>query len=444
MMSNTPAQYSQYRDDLSLLQAHQKRLRWTLDEVYQARDKALRRLLKHAYEHSSWYKERLKGINIDQCTAENISQIPAMTKSDLMAHWDEIITDKRLRLADIQSLLQQKKPLITLFDHQIIPSGGTTGIPGIFAWDPLGFAHQYHLYNRYQYQAELANPNKPDVVKTAIVTGGSPLHITSRIFTAFSTSEFPFYLIGFQGDIASVVAELNQLQPHRLQGYPSLLVQLAQEAKKGRLHIQPHRITVHSEPVTPEMKSQLLAAWPVPFCNLYGSTEGGTMAIGCGQSDGMHLSTDMLLFETDINQGKTYLTNLHNFVMPLIRYEMQDTLQILKDSCPCGSHYPRIADIATRAEDTLRYASDVVISIRPLQVILEAIFEISEYQVKQLPNGMEILIAGQETFPKDKMYHQLYQLLVGAGMKDPKIIITQVATIPRLPSGKIRRIIPLD
>src|SRR5947208_852827 len=71
---------------------------WSLDRLHALRDERLRSLLRVAKERSPWHARRLRRVDPRTISGDDLSAIPPMTKADLMAHWDEIVTDRRLTL----------------------------------------------------------------------------------------------------------------------------------------------------------------------------------------------------------------------------------------------------------------------------------------------------------------------------------------------------------
>src|SRR5262245_18301838 len=71
---------------------------WTPEEPEAHRRDALAATLRNACEGSAWHRERLDGIDLATVTPDDLSQLPTMTKHDLIANWDAIVTDPRLSL----------------------------------------------------------------------------------------------------------------------------------------------------------------------------------------------------------------------------------------------------------------------------------------------------------------------------------------------------------
>jgi hypothetical protein len=77
------------------LPAEAERLTWPLERLHGLRDERLRVLLRTAKARSPWHGKRLAGIDVDAVTGADLAAIPTMTKTDVMEHWDEIVTDHR-------------------------------------------------------------------------------------------------------------------------------------------------------------------------------------------------------------------------------------------------------------------------------------------------------------------------------------------------------------
>src|SRR5215831_5473669 len=68
------------------------RLAWSRAEIDGEQTRALRALLQHAAAASPWHRARLRGIDVERLTPADLRALPVMTKSDLMEHWDAIVT----------------------------------------------------------------------------------------------------------------------------------------------------------------------------------------------------------------------------------------------------------------------------------------------------------------------------------------------------------------
>ena len=80
------------------LPEHLERLTWSAERLRAERSLRLRELLRTARAHSSWHRSRLATVDVDAIDEDRLRELPIMTKSDLMTHFDEIVTDPRVTL----------------------------------------------------------------------------------------------------------------------------------------------------------------------------------------------------------------------------------------------------------------------------------------------------------------------------------------------------------
>jgi phenylacetate-CoA ligase len=249
-----------------------------------------------------------------------------------------------------------------------------------------------------------------------------------------------------------VLAAVAAARPTHLVGYATVIGQLARAAVAGHLQIGPVRVSTNSEPLLDEDRQAIHEAWNVPVHNLWGSTEIGVQAVGCGRGEGLHVCEDEVVLErvdesgtpvaSDEPAARTLATGLANRTFPFIRYDLGDQVSWLPGRCTCGSAFARLADIGGRRDDDFRYPTCTV----PASVfrhVLGTDPRVSEYQVKQTVAGAEILAVG--TPDVDRLTLSVITALRRHGLTDPKIEITLVERLQRhQTSGKLQRFIALS
>jgi phenylacetate-CoA ligase len=84
-----------------------------------------------------WHRKRLQHVDLDSLGEASLAALPTMTKDDLMANFDEIVTDDRLRLDVVEDHLER----LTGADAYLFgryhagASSGSTGRRGVFVYD---------------------------------------------------------------------------------------------------------------------------------------------------------------------------------------------------------------------------------------------------------------------------------------------------------------------
>jgi phenylacetate-CoA ligase len=165
----------------------------------------------------------------------------------------------------------------------------------------------------------------------------------------------------------------------------------------------------------------------------------------------MHLLEDLLIVEVvDQNNRpvppgvfgeKVLVTVLFSRTIPLIRYEMSDSVRLAPSPrCPCGRPFTLIDGIQERAEDVLRLpaASGGQVSVQPIVFhrVMDAV-PAGEWQVAQGPEGLTVLLSGvREGFADATLLNSLRRELEAQGVVMPPAKVRRVPAIPRTTVGK--------
>jgi phenylacetate-coenzyme A ligase PaaK-like adenylate-forming protein len=377
-----------------------------------------------------------------------------MTKEDLMANWDEIVTDRRLTLETVERHLEGLTSDAYLFDEfHAVASGGSTGTRGVYAygWEPWAVACAGFLrtmaWDRALTPEVAAVPNTMGVVAARHAT-----HMTSAIGQTFSNPATRVFNLPISLPMDRIVGGLNEIRPATLMAYASALGMLACEARAGRLQIAPLRIISTSEPLFPEVRQAVEETFRAPVANIYGASEAGPVATGCWRSAGMHLCDDLAIVEPvdcagrsvgpGIRSDRIYLTALTNPTLPLIRFEMTDQVEFLDRQCPCGSPHRLIADVEGRVDDVFAYEGGVLVHPHVFRSVLCRERAIVEYQVCQTATGAELFAIGS---PADApgIEREIAGELRRLGVQDAVVTLHVVNQLERQHTGKMRRFVPL-
>ena len=230
-----------------------------------------------------------------------------------------------------------------------------------------------------------------------------------------------------------------------------MIGRLARAAIAGALRIAPVRVSTNSEPLLDEDRQSIRAAWDAPIHNLWGSTEIGVQAVGCGRDRGLHICEDEVVLERVDDSGRpvgpdepaarTLATGLANRTFPFIRYDLGDQVMPLAGECACGCAFTRVADIGGRRDDDFRYGAMIVPAIA-FRHVLGTDPLVSEYQVTQTATGADIVVVGAPN--SDVLTASLIAALRRYGLSEPAIRIRVAESLQRHgASGKLRRFIPL-
>ncbi|MBV9047972.1 MAG: hypothetical protein JOY58_06865, partial [Solirubrobacterales bacterium] len=116
------------------LPAHIKRLQWDAEQLQQHQRERLRALLTHAVERSPFHARRLRGIDPERFELEQLAELPVMSKEQMMASFDELLSDRRLTRSRAERHLAAStdEPSLLYDDYVCLASGGSSGLRGLF------------------------------------------------------------------------------------------------------------------------------------------------------------------------------------------------------------------------------------------------------------------------------------------------------------------------
>jgi phenylacetate-CoA ligase len=434
---------------------HVQRLRWPAERLRQERRQRLRELLRVAAGSSPWHRERLAGIDPDGFEEADLAGLPPMTKDDLMANWDGVVTDRRLSLDLVEDHLAGLDSDAYLLDEvHAVASGGSSGRRGIFVFGWAAWATAFAGFLRPTLWDRAVTPDLAVVpLRMAMVGARNATHMTSALPQTFANPQVDVARFPVSQPLDQIVAGLNAYQPLVLMGYPSVLALLAAEARAGRLRILPRRVTSTSEPLLPEVRRALAEAFGAPVANMYGTSEAGPVGVGCWRGPGIHLCDDLVIVEPvdlagrpvppGVRSDKLYLTALINPTLPLIRFELTDQVTFLDTPCPCGSAHQLIADVEGRLDDAFTYPGGQVVHPHVFRSLLGRDRRIVEYQVRQTPAGAEVLVVGDPADPA-ALGRALARELAALGLPDPAVEVRLVDRPEAQATGKVRRFRPLE
>jgi phenylacetate-CoA ligase len=431
------------------LQDEAERLTWPLEMLHRLRDERLRALLRTAKERSMWHAERLAHVDPDTVTGDDLSMIPVMTKADVMANWDGIVTDPRVTLEGAEAHLvdvASEGPAYLLDEYHVLTTGGSSGTRGVFVWDFEGFL--LYALGRDRGTLWLKQHEGRTESRRAVVAASHATHATSLIARTFAgspqlgaTRSFPVTL-----PLEQIVDGLNAFMPTDLMSYTSMLQRLGEEKRRGGLSISPVSVMCAGEPLTAGARADIEEAFGCPLSNLYAATEVGIIARSYPGLPGLHLNEDIAVYEP-VHPGtrarKMLVTNVINHVLPLIRYELTDEITMLDEPNPGPWTARRIADIEGRSDDIFAYDR---IEVHPyvFRSVIGRRRNVLQYQVRQTPTGADITLRTATPIDTDALARELIAALAALGLQTPDVQVSILEAIPRPGNaGKVRAFVPL-
>ena len=418
---------------------------WNRAELLAHQRTDLARLRVFAVERSPFYRQSHRGL-----TAAPLAELPLLTKATLMDHFDEIVTDQSLRLADLESYLMAlrgNEPFAGRY--WVSATSGSSGRRSIIPSDAREWSTMIASYARANEWAGIhANPWHP--VSMAVVSSTTAWHQSARVAATVRSPFIASTRLDAAAPLNDLVATLNELRPDVLIGYASMIRTLANEQLAGRLRIRPRAVNPSSEVLTTETRAMVAQAWHVAPFNVYAATETGGIAAECAYHHGLHLFEDLVIPEVvddayrPVPPGQTgsrlLVTVLSSRTLPLIRYEMTDRVRLAASTPSCPLPFQRLEAIEGRTDDILAVPASGGGEVRIHPVVFHQILDlldVSGWQVRQEQGQLRVLVAAPAwDFDADGTARAVRRALAAAGAEPPPVTVSVVDTIPAGPAGK--------
>jgi putative adenylate-forming enzyme len=428
---------------LEQLRSHESWTRQQL-ETYQAR--SLQQLRQYAYEKSPFYQKYHQGL-----VNRPLHELPVLTKSIMMENFDELVTDRTLRLNDVRAYAPQGAAGQRYKNrYWVNATSGSSGQPGFFLFNDAEWISILASFARGQEWSGV-RINLTRRQKMATVASISPWHMSSQVAATVKSWWRPSLRLPASQPLSKTVEQLNEWQPDVLISYASMAGALAEEQLSGRLHIRPEAVYVASEVLTSQIKQRVKEAWGQEPYNQYAATETAGIASEHRLCRHLHFYEDLVIPEVVDEKyrpvppgeygAKLLVTTPFSRTQPLIRYELNDSVCVDPLPSPCGLPFPVLDSIQGRVEDSLTLPGipGGNVLIRPLVInrIMD-IAPVSGWQVnQQADQGLVVLLSGIRNGTSDEwLVSQINQSLAQEGAQVPYVRIQHVNEIPKTIAGK--------
>ncbi|HJV95653.1 MAG TPA: phenylacetate--CoA ligase family protein [Albitalea sp.] len=377
------------------------------------RAQRLSQLIQRTLEGSPFYRRR---TGWRSAAAARLADFEPVGKCELMQHFDDWATDRRITREGVDAFLRDPARLADpyLGEYMVWTSSGTSGEPGTFVQDARSLA-TYDALDALRLRGgggvptALASWSVGQRVAYVGATGGhfagnASITRLMRIVPALARPFAPtIRLFSVLDPLRQLVAELQAYQPTLLVTYPSCAVALAQEQAAGRLQLRLAETWCGGEQLSPAQREQIRAGFGCAMRNNYGASEFFSIAWECPHGH-LHLNDDWVILEPVDAQGRAVregeqshsvlLTNLANRVQPLLRYNLGDRVRFTGQHCACGSSFP-VIEVEGRADDTLTLAdaNGEPVTLLPLALatVIEEGADVAHFQLlRTAPDALEL------------------------------------------------------
>jgi phenylacetate-CoA ligase len=335
---------------LSLLHQLDQTQWWPEDRLRAEQLAQMELLVDHARRTVPWYRDRLPASDsgAGRLSDETWSRVPILSRQDVQRHADA------LRSTHPPAGHQQVRPVAT---------SGATGTPitvqttegSRLMWMALLLReHAWHARDLTATHVAVrifGDKVAPWPEGLRCPDWGPPENVVYRTGPAAMLDIFT--------DTRRQLEWLVKQDPQILLTFPSNALELAALCRaEGVAFPNLRELRLVSEAVDADSRRFLGATWNVPVTDVYSAQEVGYIALQCPEQR-YHVQAESVHVDVVDAEGRTcgpgevgrvLVTTLHNFAMPLIRYEIGDYAEV-GDACPCGRGLPVLNRILGRVRN---------------------------------------------------------------------------------------------
>jgi len=394
-------------------------------DLYEWQCRRLTSLVNHAYNNTTYYRQLFDNYNLnpgDINLLEDLRKLPRLKKEDIRNNFNDLIPNN-----------------IKNIPHKKSSTGGSTGNPLIYLLDnqSWSFSVANNIVNwektGYQYGDKF------------IALGSSSLFIENQK----SIPHIIYYKlknkIGLNGvNMSDEVCQkyldlINRKNIKYIYGYASSIYLLSKYVLKNNIVINIDACFPTSEVLTDIYRESLIKAFKCKILNVYGANDGGITAFehdsGCFEVGYNSLISGVC--ESN-HSSKILLTDLLNYSMPLINYQIGDEVVMKNDHLKkCNYNGQVIEKVLGRSSDLIELENGSRIT-GPGFTILFKDLPVEYYCIEKVGyNSIKCTIKKIKEFDDshEKVILSTFKKNLGA---DSNISITYSNEIKYTKSGKIK------
>lgn len=398
--------------------------------------------VRHAFEHSPFYRDRLTAAGIgpdDISSLDDLRRLPFITADDLAGGYPFA-----LRAASFEELVR------------VHASSGTTGKRKVLCYTRKDIDDWQDMFARCYEMAGLTCQDRVQIaVGYGLWTAGIGFQQACERFGALAIPVGPgnleiqtTFLIDMQSTVFCCTASMGLL----------LAEEVHRRGLRGKLNLK--KIILGAERSSSAMLDTMRDCLGIEeVYDITGLTEvyGPGTGLSCRENNGIHYWGDYYILEVldpltlepvaPGEIGEMVYTTLCKEGAPLIRYRSRDLTRLIEGDCPCGCFLPRHDRILGRSDDVVIFRG---VNIYPGQVdeVLHRVNGIgSEYQLllEHTPDGRDrMLVRVERARNGDRQPDELAIKQIVAGIKHTMLVscsveLLEAGTLPRS-EGKTKRI----
>ena len=314
-------------------------------EIRRVQLKKLRALVKHAYENVPFYHRTFSELKLKPRDIKNLRdlrKLPIVRKEDIKYNFPNTLARnyKTESLEKRATSGSTGKPLEVYRDKRVIWLDWA-------AW--YRFASWYGFYPGDKIISLIASRPRNRSIRNLLVSIARRwLHLDAYRMTEQTLRNFTLIL--------------RRFKPKVLHGFPSPIFLLANFLRKeGVTDMSFSAVQTEGETLLGFQRRLIESVFNCRVFDHYGCTEIGVIAQECEEHSGLHINAEERIVEfvkdgEDVSsgeEGEMVITDLSNYAMPFIRYNLEDVGTPTDEPCACGRGLPLVRELKGRVCDLI-------------------------------------------------------------------------------------------
>ena len=414
---------------------------WSRDELLELQHQRLRRLVKQAYDNVPYYRRifDVRGLKPNDIESiEDLAKLPVLNKLLVRKNFDDMVARGFPAKEMIPNATggSTGETLAFYSTRDDLYNWGFAAAQRAYRWagyeigDRLVILRERHLYRS---TLEAIRETAKEFIERVVFIDANELSLEKLTFFA---------------------RKLGGFRPAVIQGYPSAVYLLARFIEKeGMPKFRPKAVIMASEQLYDYQREFIGQVFECDTYSHYASWEVYAIATECPEHSGYHIAAENIIIEIVDDrgepvpagqEGKILITNLHNYAMPFIRYDMGDVGVSSDKVCPCGRGLPLLAALTGRTTDAIITRSGKSIPGVALPWQFMASLGVEQFQIVQqsYEEVMVRLVMGGKYFANraEELTREIIRRYRPIFGEDMEITVDFVDDIPPTKAGK-RRIV---
>jgi len=424
---------------LSLLFQFERSQWWSPKSLEARQYRQLVHLLAHASASVPFYRERLRGLRLTdgRLAPEAWRALPFLTRAEIQEAGDALVST---------AVPKQHGRISSIF------TSGSTGRPvherrtdlSLAFWS--AFTQRDHIWHARDLSAKLAVVRHADPGEDPYPEGSRARNWGHDHRAVYSTG--PSVKLNVNASVEEQLEWLGRERPKYLLTFPSNALRLARHCLETG--VEPggiEQVMLIGEIAGADVREACRKAWGAVVAVIYSAREVGYIALQCPEAECLHVQSEGILVEVLDDAGETcspgdvgrvMVTPLHNFAMPMIRYDIGDYAEV-GEPCRCGRGLPVLRRVLGREQNMIVLPSGerrwTLLSSGNIEDLL-GLAPIRQYQFAQVaPGAIEARLVVARPLSKGEESAVRSWLIAKLGHPFA-VTFAYVDAIPRTKAGK--------